>query len=243
MSLQLSFLYSCFNQVLQFFVHAWQDRRVPSLVRVLFFLAAIYCFSPFDCFPDFGPGGYLDDAGIAVLLFGFVCKAVPRAVFQDARRSAKHAACGIFFLGFTGFFHLHGAQAAPIHESHDRFAQHKVYDGTSITLKSVQSHQAQQCRPNSYSNRHIAAICDQTGAFASDLNQNIPNSELVPCRNSKMSLLLFHGGQSELYDSAHMNAHKSNTSEGIVLMPPLKSEWRHSRARSEERRVGKECLE
>ncbi len=231
MSRQLSDFYSLIDQAIEFSLHAWRDKRVPTAVRILFLLALVYLFSPFDCLPDRAPGGYLDDITIGFIVFVFVRKVVPHVVFQDARRAAKHAACGIFFLGFTGFFHLHGAEAAALHESHVRFAQHRVYDcPKSTSLKRLASHQIQEGRSHAYPNRHIAAVTDPADSFTSRSNQKICNHVLLTCENRKMSLLLFHGGQSELYDSASMNALQSNPSEGIVLMPPLKFEWRHSRA-------------
>jgi uncharacterized membrane protein YkvA (DUF1232 family) len=90
------------KQALSFVCHAWRDSRVPFIARIFLVLAPIYWLWPYDLIPDHLSGGYVDDLMIVPPLIVVGLILVPRIVFQDAKRAAAQAACGLICLSFPG---------------------------------------------------------------------------------------------------------------------------------------------
>lgn len=72
---------------------ALRDRRLPNIVRILIWLAALYVICPIDFKPDFLPGGLIDDEIIAPILLAMAFFSIPKGVLADAKRLANKATC------------------------------------------------------------------------------------------------------------------------------------------------------
>lgn len=63
----------------------WRDPRVPSRVRVVLALAAVWVLSPIDLVPEFLPViGPLDDVVVAAAALRYAVRRAPREVVTDA---------------------------------------------------------------------------------------------------------------------------------------------------------------
>ncbi len=68
---------------------AYQDPRVPWVVRLLTIGLVAYAFSPIDLIPDFIPVlGYLDDLILVPLGVFLLLKLIPQPVLMDCREKA-----------------------------------------------------------------------------------------------------------------------------------------------------------
>jgi uncharacterized membrane protein YkvA (DUF1232 family) len=67
-----------------------QDKRTPTLAKLLLMLAVGYLLLPFDIIPDFIPViGHVDDAVIVPALVLLALRYVPQAVLDDCRMRAS----------------------------------------------------------------------------------------------------------------------------------------------------------
>lgn len=67
-----------------------EDRRTPTVAKIMFALAIGYLLLPFDLIPDFIPiFGHLDDAVIVPALVFVAVKMIPQEVLYEARLKAN----------------------------------------------------------------------------------------------------------------------------------------------------------
>jgi uncharacterized membrane protein YkvA (DUF1232 family) len=67
-----------------------EDRRTPTLAKIMLALAVGYLLLPFDLIPDFIPiFGHLDDAVIVPALIFVAVKMIPQEVLNEARLKAN----------------------------------------------------------------------------------------------------------------------------------------------------------
>ncbi len=67
-----------------------EDRRTPTLAKIMLSLAVGYLLLPFDLIPDFIPViGHLDDAVVVPALVVAAVKMIPREVLAEARLKAN----------------------------------------------------------------------------------------------------------------------------------------------------------
>ena len=67
-----------------------EDRRTPTLAKIMLSLAVGYLLLPFDLIPDFIPViGHLDDAVVVLALVAIAVKIIHEEVFADARIKAN----------------------------------------------------------------------------------------------------------------------------------------------------------
>ena len=60
------------------------DKRIPTISKILLGLAVVYFFSPIDIIPDFIPViGYLDDVLIVPLLVFLAVRFIPKEIFSE----------------------------------------------------------------------------------------------------------------------------------------------------------------
>ena len=89
------------DEFIKMLARVWSDVRMPLHARLMLLLAPIYLLCPYDLNPDFLPGGYADDLWIVPILIAVGAKLVPKVVFQDARKAATQAVCGILCIGLV----------------------------------------------------------------------------------------------------------------------------------------------
>lgn len=70
----------------------WRDPRVPPLIKLIPFAAALYVVSPIDILPDwYIPGiGYLDDGGVVLLALRTFVRLTPPRVRLDHQYWLEH---------------------------------------------------------------------------------------------------------------------------------------------------------
>jgi len=67
-----------------------EDRRTPTVAKIMLALAVGYLLLPFDLIPDFIPiFGHLDDAVIVPALVFVAIKMIPQEVLDEARLKAN----------------------------------------------------------------------------------------------------------------------------------------------------------
>lgn len=67
-----------------------EDRRTPTVAKIMLALAIGYLLLPFDLIPDFIPiFGHLDDAVIVPALVFVAVKMIPQEVLYEARLKAN----------------------------------------------------------------------------------------------------------------------------------------------------------
>ncbi|MBY0360011.1 MAG: DUF1232 domain-containing protein [Candidatus Obscuribacterales bacterium] len=79
-------------------VIALDDRRLPKIVRLLFWFALIYFICPYDIKSDFLPGGFIDDSIIAPVLLLLAVVNIPGNLFRESKSLARSATAGMLCL-------------------------------------------------------------------------------------------------------------------------------------------------
>jgi uncharacterized membrane protein YkvA (DUF1232 family) len=214
-------LLSNLNRAIAFLAHAWGDRRVPLLARILLLIIPLYVIAPNDLIPDSLPYGFVDDFLIFVCLTAIAHAIVPRGVFIDAR---KAAACGIVLLSVTGSLQSNGhfasfAKTAEICAEKFVAAQTKPI----ISARPAFSNQAEQ------KISVISAFLDQTprqhleycvfqaipelvmlshsAEFDSALLSGVGAKLQSPSPAGRMISLITRGGQCQLFGSGDDSRH------------------------------------
>jgi uncharacterized membrane protein YkvA (DUF1232 family) len=206
--------------------YCWRDSRVPLSARLFIALAPFYLAYPFDWRPDYLPGGFGDDAIVVPILLFIALIAIPRVVFQDAR---KAAALGIVCVGVSGVATCSQAldyESAPssspqISTPCPAVAHRHV---VARVIRAQADHAIRANEPCRERRPSAAVVSDYFQFVGSDVGRQLITMLRFDARDSVRgpnAFLIIHGGQHQLYasedDSAAAVAEAHSSS---LKMPP-----------------------